>query len=112
MQLDAVDTSPAGALCPVHEPLDELLNLRPGRGSSGETMKAVPAVSRAERPAVKTPGRRSWIEILYPRQVLLPTRHRKLQDVLASLCVYGFDHIVPEVDAIVAVDRRVVWQDA
>jgi hypothetical protein len=26
--------------------------------------------------------------------------------------MYGFNHVVPEVDAIVAVDRRVVWQDA
>src|SRR5215831_1689 len=112
MQLDPVDTSPAGALRPVHKPLHKLLDLGPARGSSGETMKAVPAVSRAERLTVETPWRRSRIEILYPRQVLLPTRHRKLQDVLASLGMYGFDHIVPEVDAIVAVDRRVVWQDA
>jgi len=35
MQLDAVDTSPAGALRPVDKPLDELFDLRPGRGSSG-----------------------------------------------------------------------------
>ena len=26
--------------------------------------------------------------------------------------MYGFDHVVPEVDAIVAVDRRIVRQDA
>src|SRR5262252_7156466 len=112
MQLDAVDTSPAGALRPVHKPLDELLDLGPARGSSGEAMKAVPAVSRAERPTVETPQRRLRIEILYPRQILLPTRHRELQDIFASLGMYGFDHVVPEVDAIVAVDRRVVRQDA
>jgi hypothetical protein len=26
--------------------------------------------------------------------------------------MYGFDHVVPEVDAIIAVDRRLVRQDA
>jgi hypothetical protein len=35
-----------------------------------------------------------------------------LQDVLAALGMYRFDHVVPEVDAIVAIDRRVVRQDA
>jgi hypothetical protein len=67
MQLDAVDTSPAGALRPVDEPLDELFDLRPGCGSSGQAVKAVPAVSRAERPTVETPWRRMRIEILDPR---------------------------------------------
>ena len=39
----------------------------PQLGSSGYAMKAVPAVSRAERPTVETPLRRLRIEILDPR---------------------------------------------
>lgn len=108
VQLDAIRSCLQGATRCSAKPADDLGDLRARRFLPAQTVEEVRLVGRGVRPA----GALVPHPVLHARNVLLPAGVRKLKNVLTVERVDLPDELPPERDALVAVDRRVVRQDA
>ncbi len=102
VQFHAVRPGLARAPRPLAEGLDDILNLVGRHPLALEPVQRVLVVGRAEA-----------LGVLDPRHVALTAAVAQLQDVLAvALAMDLLDEPLPERDARVAIDRRVVGHDA